>query len=195
MKRKIVIMILGVAILLSGCGSRSANLQEPSNSAESSTIDQTETNSKGNTEPEESVFPGNYTVPDGWVKWDEYSTEEKVFYVEDGQGENEYPDNISVNFGTNRYSAKEHERFRDAIVQQLLAQLEGVDAQLNGDGTYTEQGYILYIFTIDEQEAVTKQYYVVNDYEYCLVHVTNFSKSESVYEAAQSIVDSLVWDG
>ena len=188
-------MILGVAILLSGCGSRSADLQEPSNSAESSTIDQTETNSKGNTEPEESVFPGNYTVPDGWVKWDEYSTEEKVFYVEDGQGENEYPDNISVNFGTNRYSAKEHERFRDAIVQQLLAQLEGVDAQLNGDGTYTEQGYILYIFTIDEQEAVTKQYYVVNDYEYCLVHVTNFSKSESVYEAAQSIVDSLVWDG
>lgn len=70
-----------------------------------------------------------------------------------------------------------------------------MDAQLNGDGTYTEQGYILYIFTIDEQEAVTKQYYVVNDYEYCLVHVTNFSKSESVYEAAQSIVDSLVWDG
>ena len=188
-------MILGAAILLSGCGSQSADLQEPSNSVENSTIDQTETNSKGNTELEESVFPGHYTVPDGWVKWDEYSTEEEVFYVEDGQEEKEYPDNISVSFGTNRYSAKEHERFRDAIVQQLLVQLEGVDAQLNGDGTYTEQGYILYIFTIDEQEAVTKQYYVVNDYEYCLVHVTNFSKSESVYEAAQSIVDSLVWDG
>lgn len=89
MKRKIVIMILGVAILLSGCGSQSADLQEPSNSVESSTTDQTETNSKGNTEPEKSVFPGHYTVPDGWVKWDEYSTEEKVFYVEDGQGENE----------------------------------------------------------------------------------------------------------
>lgn len=182
--------MLGVAILLSGCGGQSADLQDPGNSVESSTTDQ-----KGNIEPEESVFPGRYTVPDGWGELDKYSTEEKVFYVEEGHEEDEYPDNISINFGTNRYSAEEHESFRDAIVQQLLAQLEGVDAQLNGDGTYTEQGYILYIFTIDEQEAVTKQYYVVNDYEYCLVHVTNFSKSESVYEAAQSIVDSLVWDG
>lgn len=52
---------------------------------------------------------------------------------------NEYPDNISINFGTNRYSTEEHERFRDAIVQQLLAQLESVDAQPNGDGTHTEQ--------------------------------------------------------
>lgn len=72
-------------------------------------------------------------------------------------------------------------------------QLEGVDAQLNGDGAYTEQGYVLYIFTIDEEDVTTKQYYIVKDYGFCLVQVTNFSKSESVYEAAQTIVDSFVW--
>ena len=37
----------------------------------------------------------------------------------------------------------EHEQFRDAIVQQILMQLEGMEASLNGDGTYTEQGELL----------------------------------------------------
>ncbi len=94
----------------------------------------------------------------------------------------------------NRYSAEEHTAFRDAIVQQLLMQLDGVDAQLNGDGTYTEQDYVVYIFTIEEADGViTKQYYIVKDYGYCLVHVTNFSGAKDVFEAAQDIVDSFVW--
>lgn len=94
----------------------------------------------------------------------------------------------------NRYSAEEHTAFRDAIVQQLLMQLDGVDAQLNGDGTYTEQDYVVYIFTIEEADGViTKQYYIVKDYGYCLVHVTNFRGAKDVFEAAQDIVDSFVW--
>ena len=42
-------------------------------------------------------------------------------------------------------------------------QLDGIEAQLNGDGTYTEQGDLLYIFTIDEGDIVTTQYYIVRD--------------------------------
>lgn len=195
MKRKIAAMLV-VILFLTGCsGDGSTDLSEPVSSAENLVTDQPETNPTEKTaDPEEAAFPGKYTVPDGWLKVDKYSTSEMTFYIEEGHEDDEYPDNISINRGTNRYSAEEHMVFRDTIVQQLLMQLEGADAQLNGDGTYTEQCYVLYIFTIDEEDVTTKQYYIVGDYRFCLVQVTNFSRSESVYEAAQTIVDSFVWE-
>ena len=73
-------------------------------------------------------------------------------------------------------------------------QLQGVDAELTGDGTYTEQDYIVYIFTISEKDVVTKQYYIVGDQRYCLIHLTNFTGSESANEAARAMADSFVWD-
>ena len=94
----------------------------------------------------------------------------------------------------NKYSLDEHEQFRDAIVQQILMQLDGIEAQLNGDGTYTEQGELLYIFTIDEGDIVTTQYYIVKDYGFCLIQLTNFSGSETTEQAARDMVDSFVWD-
>jgi len=139
-------------------------------------------------------FPGSYTVPDGWIKADQYSTEDKIFYVEEGHEEDEFPDNISIETGSNQYSADEHEKFRDAIVQQLMMQLQDVSAELTGDGTYTEQNYVVYIFTISEEDVVTKQYYIVGDKRYCLVHLTNFTGSESADEAAQAMADSFVWE-
>ncbi len=142
----------------------------------------------------ETDFPGSYTVPEGWVKMEKYSTEDKIFYVEEGHEDDELPDNISIEVGTNRYSADEHEKFRDAIVRQLTMQLQGVDAELTGDGTYTEQDYIVYIFTISEADVVTKQYYIVSDQQYCLLQLTNFTGSERVNETAQAMADSFVWD-
>ena len=106
----------------------------------------------------------------------------------------EKPDNISIHVGKNKYSLDEHEQFRDAIVQQILMQLDGIEAQLNGDGTYTEQGELLYIFTIDEGDIVTTQYYIVKDYGFCLIQRTNFSGSETTEQAARDMVDSFVWD-
>lgn len=141
-----------------------------------------------------AAFPGSYTVPEGWVKVEKYSTEDKFFYVEKGHEEDERPDNISIETGTNRYSADEHEQFRDAIVRQLMAQLQGVDAELTGDGTYTEQGYVIYIFTITEANVVTKQYYIVGDQQYCLIHLTCFTGSESADQAARTMADSFIWD-
>lgn len=115
-------------------------------------------------------------------------------YVEAGHENDEMPDNISIEVGTNKYNADEHEKFRDAIVQQLTMQLQGVDATLTGDGTYTKQNDILYIFTISEEDVVTKQYYIVGDKRYCLIHLTNFTGSENADNAAQAMADSFVWD-
>ena len=118
----------------------------------------------------------------------------RFFYIEEGHENDEKPDNISIHVGKNKYSLEEHEQFRDAIVQQILMQLDGIEAQLNGDGTYTEQGDLLYIFTIDEGDIVTTQYYIVKDYGFCLIQLTNFSGSETTEQAARDMVDSFVWD-
>ncbi len=150
-------------------------------------------NTQSETE-EESDFPGSYTVPDGWVKVEQYSSADKFFYVEDGHENDDTPDNISIEVGTNRYSEEEHEDFRNAIVRQLTMQLQGVSADVTGDGTHTDQDYIVYIFTISEEDVVTKQYYIVGDQRYCLIHLTNFTGSESAVEAAQAMVDSFVWN-
>ncbi len=193
MKRKMIAMLVAM-LLLSGCGGNEKDEgKEQIDSSVSSLMDKKQVDQTDIAKQEETAFPGSYTVPDGWIKSDEYSTEEKIFYFEEGHEQDEFPDNISINVGTNQYSLENHTEFRNAIVQQLLMQLDGVDAQLNGDGTYTEQGYVLYIFTIDDGDAVTKQYYIVKDYGFCLVHLTNFTGSESTYGAAQTIVDSFVW--
>lgn len=173
--RKQFILLLTALLLLTGCGSGSTIRQEQ--------------------QPETAQLTDCFTVPEGWVKADAYSTEEKLFYVEEGHEEDDLPDNISINIGTNRYSAAEHEAFRDAIVRQLLAQIQGLDAELTGDGTYTEQGYVVYIFTITEADIVTKQYYIIGDCRYCLIHLTSYTGEENVYDAARAMADSFVWDG
>lgn len=141
-------------------------------------------------------FPGEYTVPEGWVKAEKYSTANQIFYVEEGHEEDGRPDNISISIGTNRYSADEHEEFREAILRQIMMQIgKQPGVQLYGDGTHTEQGYVVYIFTIEEEQEgiVTKQYYIVGDRRFCLIHLTNFTGSESVDEAARAMADSFVW--
>ena len=189
--KKLSVICAILMCLFAGCSSEktaSPPLANPSS------LEQEEV-SQDKDEPESS-FPGTYTKPDGWVKAEEYSTEEKIFYIQEGCEGEEKPDNISINIGSNRYSAEDHMSFREAIVKQLLAQLEGIKAQLTGTGTYTHQGYPVYIFTIDEEETgiVTKQYYIVGDYQYCLIHLTNFSGSENVEQAAQVMADSFLWD-
>lgn len=142
----------------------------------------------------ETDFPGSYTVPDGWVKLEKCSTKDKLFYVEEGRENDELPDNISVEIGTNRYSADEHEKFRDAIVRQLTMQIQGLDAELTGSGTFTAQEDVLYIFTISEKDVVTRQFYIVGDQRYCLIHLTNFTGSEQANDAARAMADSFAWN-
>ena len=54
--------------------------------------------------------------------------------MEEGHEEDEQPDNISIEVGTNRYSAEDHMNFRDAIVRQLTMQASSVGAELTGEG-------------------------------------------------------------
>ena len=71
---------------------------------------------------EENALPGTWTVPEGWVKAEKYSTENKIFYVEEGHEEDEQPDNISIEVGTNRYSVQfvtTENRTKETIRQRL----------------------------------------------------------------------------
>lgn len=183
------VAMLGMLLLLTGCGNGgNTDLKEPDNVAsEDSVADQVQ----------DDAFPGTYTVPDGWVKAEDHSTDGMTFYVEKGHEDDELPDNISVNVGDCPYSLGDHSSFRDAIMRQLTMQLNGSDAQLTGSGSNTAQDYVLYRFTIEDADGtITEQYYILKDYGFCLVQATSFtgSDNESIFEAAQTIVDSFVWN-
>ena len=153
-----------------------------------------------------------YVIPAGWVKSDKYSTDDKVFYVPDGHEDDEQPDNISVEIGTNKYAADEHVKFREAIVRQLAMQLQGVPGLLTGDGRFTDNEDVLYVFTFREEAldengeseinlpeeerfvgVTTRQYYVVGENKYALIHLGNFSGSEETDAAAERMATSFCW--
>lgn len=192
----ILVWLLGISLLLAACqGGNGGGRAQGGSKAQSGSAAEGSRENQGNDTAEED-FPGEYTIPEGWVKAEKYSSAEQIFYVEEGHEEDGQPDNISISIGTNRYSADEHEEFREAILRQIMMQIgKRPGVQLYGDGTHTEQGYVVYIFTIDEEQEgiVTKQYYVVDDYRFCLIHLTNFTGSESANEAAKEMADSFVW--
>ena len=145
---------------------------------------------------EETVYTkdfGSYTIPAGWVESSQYSTADKYFYLPADQEYAQYPDNVSIEMGTNRYAAEDHAQFREAIVAQLMAQLQNVDAELLGDGVHTDAGDVMYVFTIQEPDVTTRQYYVVGDQKYCLIHLTNYTGSQDTDDAAQRIAKSFQW--
>lgn len=145
---------------------------------------------------EDTVFTkdfGSYTVPAGWGESAQYSFGGKYFYLPAGQESAEYPDNISVETSASRYAAEDHIQFREAITAQLMTQLQDVDAELFGDGTYTDAGDVMYVFTIQEPDVTTRQYYVVGDQKYCLIHLTNYTGSQETGDAAQKMAKSFQW--
>lgn len=140
---------------------------------------------------------GTYTVPTGWIESDVYSTKDKFFYVADGTQQNALPNNISINMGSNQYSADDHISFRQAIVQQLTMQLPK-DTILNGSGSYTANDYVLYTFTFTIQEEdmtlVATQYYIVGDYKYIMVYESVYDgDTETVDMIAKNMVDTFTW--
>lgn len=183
------VAMLGIMVLLTGCGDGgNTDWKEPDNAASESTVTD---------QAEENAFPGTYTVPDGWVKADAHSTDDMIFYVEEGHEDDERPDNISINVGDCPYNLDEHTTFRDAIMRQISMQVGGSDVQLSGSGSNTAQDYVLYNFTIEDADGtITDMYYILKDYGFCLVQVTSFtgSENESIFEAAKTMVDSFVWN-
>lgn len=199
--------ILAAALLLSftGCGQNTPI--SAGQTLESSLTPASESETVESTEPKGTVPSadaaadtlvkrdfGSYAMPAGWVEYGLFTTEKKIFYLVEGTEQEKSPDNISVEAGENPYSAEDHEQFRKAIVQQLLAQLKDSKAQLDGSGTYTAAGDIVYQFTItpEDGDVATTQYYIIGDHRFVLVHETAKIDSDAD-AAAKSIVESFVW--
>lgn len=138
---------------------------------------------------------GTYEVTDGWVESETHSSDSKFFYVLDGTDNDETPNNISINVGTNRYSIEEHEQFKEAILKQLYSQVSSYNATVTASGSTTDNNYIVYTFIIYEKETdvTTTQYYIVGDYKYVLIHETVFDDSKEADEVAKKIVNSFKW--
>jgi len=141
---------------------------------------------------------GTIVVPASWNESPELSWDGMFFYLKDGTSLDAPTSNISVNMGVNGYSEGEFLSFRDEVYDQLMAQVSASPGSvLHGMGTQTEKGYILMIFTIENENVgiTTRQYYIVGDFRYILVHETDFHDESIPYvtEAARAIVDSFEW--
>jgi hypothetical protein len=137
---------------------------------------------------------GTYEIPVDWIESVAHSTNDKFFYVKEGQENENRPDNISVNEGTNKYPADEHEKFRSAILNQLSMQIGGDEnVELNANGSNTKNGYVVYTFNIKDKDTTPTQYYIVGDYKYVLIHETTFGDSNETDSAAQKIIDTFKW--
>lgn len=139
---------------------------------------------------------GSYKIMNGWSENDEHSSSSKFFYVKDGTGNETKPNNISVNFGKNRYSLEEHSQFKDAILRQLSVQIAGSkNVTLNANGSNTDNGYLVYTFIIRDElsNSITTQYYIVGDYKFILVHETTYGVPEETNMVAKNIVNSFKW--
>lgn len=138
---------------------------------------------------------GSYEVLSGWIESKKHSTNDKFFYVLNGTENEKTPNNISVNVGSNKYSADEHENFRSAIVSQLLRQIGGKDGvELNANGSYTKKHYRLYTFIIKHENITTTLCYIVGDYKHVLIQETNFDGSDEVDEVTKNIVNTFEWN-
>ena len=201
-KLYICILLISLSFLLSSCGVLLFALlpDETTLETEDSMSSVEETDSKDSTDVNniDNAFIkefGSYSILDGWEESDTHSTKKKFFYVKEGTGQEEKPNNVSVMVGENKYAEEDHMDFRDAIMFQFANQIgDGPNSFLTGSGSSTEQGYIVYVFTIDEEDwGVSTFFYIVGDYKYCEIYLTNFDGSEEADLAAQTIVDSFVW--
>ena len=142
---------------------------------------------------------GRYIVANNWIESQSHSTANKFFYIKDQKAENEEkPNNISINMGTNKYSSEEHEKFKTAILKQLSMQISNSnDLKINANGSYTEDNnYVVYEFDIYEEKenVTTKQFYIVGDYKYILVHETIYDQTDKdIDNVAKKMVDSFKW--
>lgn len=138
---------------------------------------------------------GKYSIPSNYMLRKDHSTARKYFFVNKKDRTSNRPNNISVEGGSNRYSKKDHMKFKQAIMVQLLRQARIYNATVNGSGINSKNGNIVYKFILKGNNQTTIQYYVVGDYKYILVHETIFDNNiNDVDKAAMNIVNSFTWE-
>jgi hypothetical protein len=136
---------------------------------------------------------GTFSIPSTWVKREDHSTSSKYFFANKNDSKS-IPNNISVEMGTNHYSIDDHMSFKTAIQNQLAYQVKSSGATINGSGTTTKNGYVVYTFRVDMGSQITVQHYIVGDYKYVLVHETIWDGDSSDTDyAAKEIVNSFKW--
>lgn len=138
---------------------------------------------------------GTYIVSNGWIESKTHSDDEKYFYVKDGHDNDDKPNNISINQGTNRYSKSEHEAFKDAIYVQLAKQASQNDSEIMANGSTTEKGELVYTFIIKSSDVTITQYYVVGEKKYVMIYESIWNKdgADETDEVAKKMVNSFEW--
>ena len=195
MKKNLLIIILCTTIslfLLTGCDKKNKEMTDIKEDSTYNNEKEVIDINKDNIYYKEF---GSYEVLSGWVENEEHSTDDKFFYVKSGTENESKPNNVSVSMGTNKYSEDEHEMFKQAILSQISKQIgtkEGVE--LSGKGSHTKRKYILYTFTIKNEDVTTTLCYIVGDYKYVLVQETNVDDSDEVYEVTKNIVNTFEWN-
>ncbi|MDR2088586.1 MAG: hypothetical protein LBP73_04445 [Clostridiales Family XIII bacterium] len=191
---------IGILPLFAACGDDARSTVDAVNGS-AGAADETpeEISGESSEEPAADVVVedsfGSYTVPAGWAEaMVGDPSDEKRFYLPVGTDTKNPTTNISVEAGTNRYPLADQGTFRQMIAAQLFSQApdaESVDAY----GVYTENDYPLYVYTIEEKEGMTVQYYIVGEKKHILIHLTVFGEenAEAAKTAAMYIANSFVW--
>lgn len=152
---------------------------------------------KGTSDAENYIFSnyGSYKIPQDWIKNKEHSSKSKQFYIRKIDNNKSRPNNISVNGGTNYYSEEQHTLFRQAIMEQLNMQVGKDTGVINGSGSTTDNGYVVYTFTIDNKNSRTVQHYIVGDHKFVLIHETIFDdETKDIDECAKYIINTFKWN-
>ena len=175
MQKKGILIIILALTLLAGCGvtSDESSGSAENNSVESSSIETVEPSS-GDSNPQ--------------------STDAKPFFVPEDYDGVGIPDNISVEYGTNRYSKDDTAAFGEAILAQLSQQTGGnLTGDITAAGITSDKGEPVLVFNFSTEDRQITQYYICGDQEHILIYETNISSSSECDEAAQTIMNTFEW--
>jgi hypothetical protein len=180
------IILLLAAVSLTGChvSSHSAT-SAPESAADVGAVSEV---------PTDELFAtqfGTFSVPSGWVKNKEHSTDSKPFFVPRSYNGSGVPNNISVEYGTNHYNKDKVTDFGAAILKQLSDQTKGqLTGEITSSGTTAESGGSILTYKFSMQDRECTQYYIVGDQCYVMVYETNMDGSEDCDQAAEEIVNT-----
>ena len=171
----LITALMFAAILCAGCGSQ----HKPDGTSSNNAFE---------------LKYGSCDMPSGWVKDKDDSTSDKPFFVPKGYDGNGVPDNISIEYGRNRYSKEQSQEFGNSILQQLGMQTRGQTVgQITASGTTTKHGDTMLVYKFSLSDRTCTQYYIVGDRSSVMVYETNFDGSSDCDEAAKQIADTFKW--
>jgi len=137
---------------------------------------------------------GGFSLIDSRDKYYPQSTDAKLLFVPEDYNGIGIPDNISVEYGTNKYSKSDTGALGEAIMTQLALQSGGrLSGDITASGITSDKGEPVLVFNFSTEDRQITQYYICGDYEYILVYETNFSGSSESDEAAQNIMNTFEW--